>query len=169
MGPPISTVDWSPRFVAQSLEILPVALENGNLTWLKPVHAESLRVGLPPGAPPADVVLDALKWYPLEPVVVHSTSWRQDQGKVILTYIAAVTPPRKLPPDSLVALPVQHAELARGSAMGAPESIGVAAVVEHALRHLSWLVRDDPAVMEALAAWKQVLSDFEPEPFRSLA
>jgi hypothetical protein len=52
--------------------------------------------------------------------------------------------------------------------MAAPQSIGVDAVLEHALRHLSWLVKDDPAVMKALGDWKDVLAGFEPEPFRAL-
>lgn len=169
MGPPISTVEWSPKFVAQTLEVLPVALRPDGLVWMKPAHAESLRVGLPASAKPGEVVLDVLKWYPLEPVVVHSTSWRHEKARIILTYVAVVSPPAQLPPDSLIAVHVQRAELARGEATAAPRSIGVEAVLEHALRHLSWLVNDDPAVTAALTDWKQVLADFRPEPFRALA
>lgn len=169
MGPPISSVAWSPQFVAQTLEVLPVGLEDGALFWMKPIHADSLRVGLGPSATPADTVLDVLKWYPLEPLVVHSTSWRHEDGRVILTYVAAIAPPHELPADSLVQVPVQRAELARGEAMAAPKTIGVDAVIEHALRHLSWLIKDDPAVMTTLVEWKQALATFEPEPFRELA
>jgi hypothetical protein len=169
IGPPISAVSWSPQFTAQTLEVLPVMLRDDRLFWMKPVHADSLRVGLSASAKPADVVLDVLKWYPLEPVVIHSTSWRHEEGRVILTYVAAVAPPGRLPPDSLLELLVRRAELARGEATAAPKSIGVEAVLEHALRHLSWLVKDDPAVTQALAGWKGVLAGFEPEPFRALA
>ncbi len=169
MGPPISSVAWSPQFVAQTLEVLPVGLQDGVLFWMKPIHAESLRVGLGPTAKPAETVLDVLKWYPLEPLVVHSTSWRHEEGRVILTYVAAIATPHKLPADSLVQLPVHRAELARGEAMAAPKMIGIEAVLEHALRHLSWLVKEDPAVMTTLADWKQALAAFEPEPFRALA
>ena len=168
MGPPVSTRQWSPDFVAQTLEVLPVSLIDAGLIWMKPVHADSLRIGLSPRAKPAEAVLGVLKWYPLQPIVVHSTSWRHEEGRVILTYIAVVTPPQGLPADSLVSLPVGRAQLARGEAMSAPKAIGVDAVLEHALRHLSWLVRDDPAVMEALAGWKAVLAQFQPEPFRAL-
>ena len=168
MGPPISTTAWSPQLVAQTLEVLPVGLSHDGLYWMKPVHADSLRLGLSPSSTPADVVLNALTWYPLTPIVVHSTSWRHEDGRIILTYIAVIAPPADLPPDSLVALPVQRAELARGEATAAPRTIGVEAVLEHALRHLSWLVKDDPAVGEALAGWKDVLAGFEPEPFRAL-
>ena len=169
IGPPISSVPWSPNFVAQTLEVLPVGLRDGALFWMKPMHADSLRVGLPTSAKPAEVVLDVLKSYSLGPIVVHSTSWRHADGRIVLTYIAVVEPPSSLPPDSLLSLPVGRAALARGEAMSAPRSIGVDAVLEHALRHLSWLVRDDPAVMKALAGWQEVLAGFEPEPFRALA
>ena len=169
LGPPVSSVPWSPDLVAQTLEVLPVELRDGRIFWLKPVHADSLRVGLSARSQPADAVLAALKWYPLEPVVVHSTSWRHEDGRVILTYVAMVAPPDELPPDSLVELPVARAELARGEAMAAPKAIGVEAVLEHALRHLSWLVKDDPAVMSSLAGWRELLAAYEPEPFRALA
>jgi hypothetical protein len=40
-------------------------------------------------------------------------------------------------------------------------------VVEHGLRHLAWLVRDDPVVAEALTGgWAAALSGYVPEPFR---
>ena len=168
VGPPVSTVPWSPDFVAQTLEVLPVGLRGGRLFWLKPVHAESLRVGLSATARPGEVVLDVLKWYPLRPIVVHSTSWRHEEGRVILTYVAAVVPPEQLPADSLAELPVGRSELARAEATAAPKAIGVEAVLEHALRHLAWLVKDDPAVMRELAAWEEVLAAFQPEPFRAL-
>lgn len=168
MGPPVSTVAWSPQFVAQTLELLPVCMSDGNLFWLKPVHADSLRAGLNPSAAPAEVVLDVLRWYPLEPIVVHSTSWRLEQGRVILTYAAVVEDPADLPSGSLIRLPVQRAELARGDATSAPKTISVAAVLEHALRHLSWLVRDDPGVAKALEGWEHALASFVPEPFRPL-
>ena len=105
----------------------------------------------------------------LEPHLVHSTSWRHEDRRIILTYVAAIEPPGDMAADSLVAVPVRRAELARGDATSAPAVIAVDAVIEHALRHLSWLVRDDPAVMRALDGWKQTLADFEPEPFRALA
>jgi hypothetical protein len=33
-------------------------------------------------------------------------------------------------------------------------------VVEHGLRHLAWLVREDESINQALAAWSEVLSVF---------
>jgi hypothetical protein len=169
MGPPVSSLPWSPDFVAQTLEVLPVGIDEYGLFWMKPIHADSLRVGLGASAKPHETVIQMLAWYPLEPVVVHSTSWRHEEGRVILTYVAVITPPAALPPDSLVKVRIGRAELARGEAMAAPESISVDAVIEHALRHLSWLVKDDSAVMHSLAAWKDVLARYQPEPFRALA
>jgi len=169
MGAPVSSVAWSPQFVAQTLEVLPVGLGDDGLFWMKPLHAEALRVGLASSSRPSDVVLDLLKWYPLTAIVVHSTSWRHEEGRIILTYVAAIEPPGDLAADSLVVVPVRRAELARGGVTSAPAAIAVDAVIEHALRHLSWLVRDDPAVKQALDGWKHTLADFEPEPFRALA
>jgi hypothetical protein len=168
IGPPISSVAWSPRFVAQTIEILVVGLRGSELVWLKPLHAESLRVGLSATDDPTQVVVEVLGWYLLVPRVVHSTSWRHEDGRVILTYVAVVQPPERLPPDSLVERLVTRAELARGHATGPPEAIGVAAVIEHGLRHLAWLVSDDPAIAEALSDWTGVLSSYHAEPFRAL-
>jgi hypothetical protein len=168
MGPPISAVAWSPQLVAQTLEILAVGLRGHDLFWLKPLHAESLRVGLPISGKPGEVVVGVMGWYPLVPRVVHSTSWRHEHGRVILTYVAVVEPPERLAPDSLVELPVARAELARGDALGPPKAIGIAAVIEHALRHLSWLIGDDAAIAEALSDWTTALGGYQPEPFRAL-
>src|SRR5437899_12953272 len=57
IGPPISSVPWSPDFVAQTLEVLPVGVRDGALFWMKPMHADSLRVGLPASAKPAEAGL----------------------------------------------------------------------------------------------------------------
>jgi hypothetical protein len=168
IGPPISQSAWSPDLVAQTLEILPLGLDQGRLFWLKPVHAESLRVGLPKDAQPGQHVLDALAWYPLTPRIVHSTSWRHEEARIILTYVAVVDPPTGLPDESLIRLPIERTDLARGAATAAPEAIGVAQVIEHALRHLSWLARDDPEVSVALSDWSAVLHGYQPEPFRPL-
>jgi hypothetical protein len=168
LGPPISDVAWAPELSTQSLEVLIVALVDGALVWLKPEHADSLRVGLPATARPGDVVLETLGWYELTPRVVHSTSWRHEQGRVVLSYVAVVDPPSSLPPATLVRTPVGRADLARGDAVAPPREIGVVQVIEHALRHLSWLVRDDPTIGQALPDWIPVLDAYQPEPFRAL-
>jgi hypothetical protein len=155
--------------VAQRLEILPVALRAGTVFWFKPVHAQSISVGLPRAAEPGDFVLDVIGWYPLRPRVVHSTSWRYEEGRIVLTYVVVAELTDSLPPGSLEAVEVQRAEIDRGDAMAPPQSIRLAAVLEHALRHLSWLIRDDPAIAAALSDWSDVLDGYRPEPFRALA
>lgn len=82
--------------------------------------------------------------------------------------MAVVEPPPSLPPGTLVRTPVPRADLARGDATAPPSEIGVLQVIEHALRHLSWLVQDDPAIGEALPDWVPVLDAYQPEPFRAL-
>src|ERR1700738_2239042 len=75
IGSPISKVPWSPELVAQSLEILPVGLDEATLFWLRPIHAPSLRVGISKSAEPSQVVLEVVASYDLHARVVHSTSW----------------------------------------------------------------------------------------------
>ena len=168
IGPAISNVAWSPEFVAQTIEILPVFVADAGLIWLKPIHADSLRIGLRPTAKPGDVAVETLQWYELTPRVVHSTSWRSEDARVVLTYVAVVEPAFELPPESLVTVAVRRVDLARGETLGPPSAIDIEQVVEHALRHLSWLVKDDPAIRAALPDWRDGLSDYAPEPFRAL-
>ena len=169
IGPAISKVPWSPEFVAQSLEVFPVGLHDGALFWLRPVHAPSLRVGISKSAEPSQVVLDLVGLYSLHARVVHSTSWRYAEGRIVLTYVVVVDSPQELPPDSLQVAPVERSDLARGAAMAPPESITVNAVLEHAVRHLAWLWRNDPAISTALTDWWGVLEGYGPEPFRALS
>jgi hypothetical protein len=169
LGPPISRVPWSPDLVAQSLEILPIGLREGELFWLRPVHASSLRVGISKSAEPSQIVLEVVAWYSIAARAVHSTSWRFDEDRIVLTYVVAVDPPQHLPPGSLELVPVVRSELARGAATAPPESIAMEAVLEHAVRHLAWLIRDDPAIATALADWSSVLNGYRPEPFRALS
>lgn len=104
--------------------------------------------------------------YGLEPLLVHSTSWRYEQGRLILTYLVTVRPPDG-PSEWLTDEPITRADLARGDAMGLPVEIDVAQVIEHAFRHLAWLVKDDEVVRATLPDWAALLDRYEPEPFRA--
>jgi hypothetical protein len=97
---------------------------------------------------------------------VHSTSWRLDEGRLVLTYVVAVQPPAVLN-ENLVDETVARADLARGDALTPPSQIGVSQVLEHAFRHLAWLVKDDGAVRAALPDWVAFLDMYAPEPFRA--
>jgi hypothetical protein len=144
-------------FVGQALEVIPVGRDDGGLFWLKPLHSDSLRVGLPANARPAEVVVDVLKSYPLTALAVHSASWRHEEGTTVLTYVAAVEPPA---PEALASF---------APARIAPdEAAQTSPVVAHALRHVAWLRLNEPVVANVLAGWDEALEGFEPEPFRAL-
>ena len=167
MSDPSSETLWSPDFVMQAIEVLPVSLRRGRLWSFRPGHADSFVVGWPAGAKPEDVAAQAMAQIGIEPTVLHSTSWRHADKEVVLTYIAVI-PPDIAPPPSWEIVEVARSELARGDATAPPSSIGVMQVQEHGLRHLAWLRQDDPTIAELLGDWSQALSDYIPEPFRAL-
>jgi predicted small metal-binding protein len=145
-------------------EIFVVRLDDGQLVMTGPCGAEPWYMQVGAGADPLDAVAETVRRVVDEPLVVHSTSWRQDRDAVVLTFVAVISRPE------LAAVPVPRAELARGGATAAPERIGTFQVLEHALRHLAWLVHDDPEVSAKLGArgWAEALRDYTPEPFRHL-
>jgi hypothetical protein len=163
--PALSNVAWSTELVSQSLEALLVYLGPDGAHHLRPIHAPTLRLGWPADRQPGELVFTAVGRYGLRPLLVHSTSWRLDGPRVVLTYVVAVERPAELN-ENLADEPVARADLARGDAMGPPPQIDVAQVLEHAFRHLSWLIRDDAAVRDALPDWTSFLDAYEPEPFR---
>ena len=164
--PPVTSVAWSSEFVAQTLEPLFIYLAPDGAHHLRPIHAETLHLGWGPDQEPGRIVMGAVARYKLAPLLVHSTSWRHESGRVVLTYVAVVAPPEPLS-AWLADEPVVRADLARGDALGPPPEIGVAQVLEHAFRHLAWLVKDDDVVGAALADWVPFLARYEPEPFRA--
>jgi hypothetical protein len=150
----------------QAIEILPVTRRDGQLLCLRPEHADSFIVGWPARAKPEEVALRAIEQLGLQPIVLHSTSWRQAAEEVVLTYLAVVSTPAA-PPVSWTTAPIIRAELARGDATAPPSAIGILQVQEHALRHLAWLLRDDAAIAGVLPDWLEILADYVPEPFRA--
>jgi hypothetical protein len=101
------------------------------------------------------------------PLLVHSTSWRRDGSAVILSFLVVIGPDQV---GAMESAAVERADLARSEATRAPEAIGNIQVLEHALRHLAWLAKDDPVVAERLSDdWKDALADYVPEPFRGFA
>lgn len=148
-------------------EILPLYLVDGTAWLLCPETSESMQVEAGAGALPADAVGASLAAVGLEAEIVHSTSWRYEGGRLVLTYLAVL--PQAVRATGFEAVPVVRAELARGTAKGAPTEIGVGQVVEHGLRHLCWLSKDDPIIREALPGeWLRLVDAYQPEPFRAL-
>jgi hypothetical protein len=102
-----------------------------------------------------------------EPILVHSTSWRRARGAVVLSFVVVNSDGQA---SQLVGVPITRSELARSGTTKAAGTIGAAQVLEHGLRHLAWLAREDPIVADALSEeWKRALADYIPEPFRNMA
>jgi hypothetical protein len=100
------------------------------------------------------------------PLLVHSTSWRRARGSVILSFVVVIDRDQA---SEFRGVAIERAELARSAATEAPRSIAAVQVIEHGLRHLSWLSRDDVVVQSVLDdEWKKVLAGYLPEPFKNL-
>ena len=100
------------------------------------------------------------------PLLVHSTSWRRARGSVILSFMVVIGDRQA---TELEGMPIARAQLARSAATQAAKSIAAVQVIEHGLRHLSWLVKDDAVVRDVLSdEWKAVLAGYVPEPFQHL-
>lgn len=140
-------------------------------------HDDRLELTGPCGAAPWIIELGATE-HPVEvvdrivrdvvgaPILVHSTSWRRDRGAVILSFVVVVGAELAATTSSA---PIERSDLARSEATAAPRDIGYQQVLEHGLRHLAWLVRDDPVVGEELdPGWQALLAEYVPEPFRAL-
>jgi hypothetical protein len=101
-----------------------------------------------------------------DPLLVHSTSWRRARGAVVLSFVV-VNADEQAP--QLVGLPIARAELARSGPTSAATDIAANQVLEHGLRHLAWLAKEDETVGSTLSdQWKELLMTYVPEPFRHL-
>ena len=149
-----------------SLEAVVLYLDDEGIRHLSPHGRQTVRVLWDPDLDPHEVIVDAVAELGLMPIMVHSTSWRVERAVILLTFLVAVEPPVTVPDTFEIEL-VTRAELARGRAIGPPPEVHLPQVVEHGLRHLAWLVREDQAIHEALAEWSRALSGYEPEPFRA--
>ena len=142
--------------------------------WL---HDERIELTGPCGAAPWYIELEATD-HPVEavnrivsdvlgpPRLLHSTSWRRDRDSVILSFAVIIEAEQARGMESA---PIDRAELARSEATAAPRSIAHTQVIEHGLRHLAWLIRDDPVVLAELPEpWPSLLAGYLPEPFRNL-
>ena len=100
------------------------------------------------------------------PLLAHSTSWRRARGSVILSFIVVIGDAQA---PELAGVPIGRAELARNTATAAPKSIAATQVIEHGLRHLSWLAKEDKVAQAVLSdEWKLLLEGYVPEPFQHI-
>jgi hypothetical protein len=147
-------------------EIFVLYLRDGSVHLTGPCGSDPWYVELGEDDDPVETVTRMVRANIGEPVVVHSTSWRRSREAVILSFVVVIDPALARSMDSARVL---RADLARSAAAAAPASIATAQVVEHGLRHLAWLVKDDPVVREELAGeWAAILDNYEPQPFRNL-
>jgi hypothetical protein len=148
-------------------EVFVLFLAGGEPALTGPCGADPWYLEVTADEDPLAVVSAAVERVIGPPLVVHSTSWRRTRGGVVLSFLAVIGPElvRDLP-----SVEVTRVELARNSATAAPSRILTAQVVEHGLRHLAWLVREDPVVARTLTdGWPALLDRYVPEPFRHLS
>jgi len=147
-------------------EIFVVWLDDDHLELTGPCAAAPWYVELGATDHPLTVVDRVVRNALGAPRLVHSTSWRHDRDAVILSFVVVVD---AADVGTLQSVAIDRAALARSEATAAPKDIAYTQVVEHGLRHLAWLAKEDPVVARELSpAWKQVLSSYVPEPFRNL-
>jgi hypothetical protein len=158
-------VGWDVDSPVQA-EVFLVWLDDDGIQLTGPDGPQAWHLQLGQAEHPVEVVDRIVRDVVGPPTLVHSTSWRRDRGAVILSFVVVI-PPELV--GSMASVPIGRAELARSEATVAPRDIAVEAVVEHGLRHLAWLVEDDPMVADELPpAWRPVLATYVPEPFRAL-
>jgi hypothetical protein len=147
-------------------EVFVLWLDDDRVQLTGPDGPRAWHLQLGPSEHPVEVVDRIVRDVIGPPTFVHSTSWRRDRDAVILSFVVVI-PPELI--GSMASVPIARSELARSEATAAPRDIAVSAVIEHGLRHLAWLVQDDPVVAAELPApWRSVLVAYVPEPFRAL-
>jgi len=147
-------------------EVVVVRLHGGIVELTGPCGAGPWLIESGPHEHPMGVVERVVRDVVGEPLVIHSTSWRRVSDSVVLTFVAVIDETRV---GAMATRPVRRGSLARGDATTPPGRIEFAQVVEHALRHLAWLVADDESVRSALGPqWRRALEAYVPAPFRAL-
>lgn len=147
-------------------EVFVVWLNGDHLELTGPCGAAPWIIELGQTDHPVEVVTRIVRDVVGEPRLVHSTSWRRDRGAVILSFVVIVD--RDLVKE-MESMPIGRTELARSEATAPPRSIAQDQVVEHGLRHIAWLARDDAVVAAELSPrWRAILDGYVPEPFRNL-
>jgi hypothetical protein len=144
-------------------EVFTLVLEEGGLVLTGPCGAAPWLIETDRSEHPLDTVR-RIATPILDPILLHSTSWRFDRDSVILTFVVVVAAR-----GEMAGVPVGRTVLARSGATSAPSEIRDTQVLEHAIRHLAWLAAEDDGVRSVLdLAWHEILSEYVPEPFQQL-
>ena len=147
-------------------EVFVVWLNRDRLELTGPCGAAPWLIEIGETDHPVEVVDRIVREVVGPPRLLHSTSWRRDRNAVILSFVVVIDPESV---GSMESAPIGRAELARSEATTAPREIGFQQVLEHGLRHLAWLAREDEVVRRELSAsWHELLSGYVPEPFQSM-
>ena len=148
-------------------EVFVVFADGDGIRLSGPCGAARWHLEVPAGDDPMVVTREVVTRVLGAPRLLHSTSWRRDKGAVVLSFVVVVDAAALV---GMADAPVQRAELARGGRDSAPTAIAGLQVLEHALRHLAWLLSDDEVVAAELDEhWRRHLAHYVPEPFRALA
>jgi hypothetical protein len=162
---PPETTPWAVEGPVQA-EVFVLRMRQGRPELAGPCGPDPWYIEVAAEDDPVEVVSRLSRNLMGEPVLVHSTSWRRARGAVVLSFVV-VNSDAQAP--HLVGVPISRSELARSGTTSAAKSIAAAQVLEHGLRHLAWLSREDQVVMATLSdEWKRALEDYVPEPFRNL-
>lgn len=165
MSEPRPVYDFTVEGPVQA-EVFVLCLDDGAITLTGPCGADAWLIELGPDDDPVETVTRLVRMNLGDPIVVHSTSWRRSRDAVLLTFVVVV---ESRSAEAFEKVRVERSELARSRATAAPAEIAMQQVIEHGLRHLAWLVRDDAVVKAALAeGWPEALAAYVPEPFRHL-
>jgi hypothetical protein len=148
------------------LEVLVLRMKDGTPELAGPCGPDPWYIEVTAEDDPVEVVSRLSRNLMGEPVLVHSTSWRRARGAVVLSFVVVNADNQAA---HLAGIPISRVELARSEATSAARTIAAAQVLEHGLRHLAWLAREDPVVIAALNDdWKRALADYRPEPFLNI-
>jgi hypothetical protein len=157
--------DWDIEGPVQA-EVFVVWLDGDRLSLTGPCGPAPWLIELGVTDHPVEVVDRIVRDVVGPPILVHSTSWRRDRDAVILSFVVVID---QAAVGVMESAPIGRVALARSEATAAPREIDTNAVVEHGLRHLAWVVADDPVVSAELPpAWLPALAGYLPEPFRNL-
>jgi hypothetical protein len=156
---------WASEGPVQA-EVFVLRMHDGRIQLAGPCGPDAWYIESGEDDDPVEVVSRLSRNLLGSPLLVHSTSWRRDRGAVILSFVVVIADDQA---PELEGIEIGRAELARSSATSAPTRIAHDQVLEHGLRHLAWLAREDQVVAGVLSgAWKEVLAGYVPEPFQHL-
>ena len=145
-------------------EVFTLVRDGARILLTGPCGADPWLIETDRSAHPLDVVRRIVRDVLGEPILVHSTSWRFDRQSVYLTFVVVTATTGMMP-----FVPVERVDLARSEASEAPASIAHGQVLEHGIRHLAWLAVEDVVVRNTLDdGWRDILSEYVPEPFQQL-